>query len=319
MSADASLSSNTKDQLMLAIGFASINAFMLAAMGLFAKLLGEYYGAIEVTFFRNGISLIALFAWLVFARKLALLKTERPYAHLFRGTIGTIGIILGMYAVSVMPLAQTTVLLFTSPLWTLVLAWLFLNECIGPYRIGAIILGFSGIVVMANPFDGQIDLPLLGLAAGLSWGFLSGAVDTTLRWMGTTERSTTTVFYFMVFGTLTTALHWPFAEIQPGAFSTNALLIICGLGLTGLLSLLAKTQSFRLGEASVIAPVMYTMIIWAVAFDYLLWDNVPTWNVIAGAVLIICANLVILYRERQKRRANATALAEHIDDGCPHA
>lgn len=317
MSADASISDKTKDQLMLAIGFASINAFMLAAMGLFAKLLGEYYGAIEVTFFRNGISLIALFAWFIFARKLALLKTKRPYAHLFRGTIGTIGIILGMYAVSVMPLAETTVLLFTSPLWTLLLAWLFLKECIGPYRIGAIILGFTGIVIMANPFDGQIDLPLLGLLAGLGWGFLSGAVDTTLRWMGATERSTTTVFYFMVFGTLTTALHWPFAEIQPGAFSTTALLIICGLGLTGLLSLLAKTQSFRLGEASVIAPVMYTMIIWAVAFDYFLWDNIPTWNVITGATLIICANLVILYRERQKRRASA--LAKHIDDGCPHA
>ena len=199
MSADASIANKTKDQLMLAIGFASINAFMLAAMGLFAKLLGEYFGPLEVTFFRNGISFIALFAWMICARKLAMLKTERPYAHLFRGTIGTIGIVLGMWAVSLMPLAETTVLLFTSPLWTLVLAWLFLKECIGPYRIGAIILWFSGIIIMANPFDGQLDLPILGLIAGLGWGFLSGAVDTTLRWMGSTERSTTTVFYFMVF------------------------------------------------------------------------------------------------------------------------
>lgn len=317
MSADASITTKAKDQLMLAIGFASINAFMLAAMGLFAKLLGQYFGPLEVTFFRNGFSLIALALWLIFARQLYLLKTERPYAHLFRGTIGTVGIVFGMYAVSVMPLAETTVLLFTSPLWTLLLAWMFLKECIGAYRIGAIILGFTGIVIMANPFDGQIDLPWLGLLAGLGWGFLSGAVDTTLRWMGSTERSTTTVFYFMVFGTLTTALHWPFAEVQPGGFSLEALLIIAGLGMTGLLSLLAKTQSFRLGEASVIAPIMYTMIVWAVIFDYVLWDKTPTWNVLAGAALIICANLVILYRERQKRRS--ALLAKNSGDGCPHA
>ena len=318
MSAEASVSSKTKDQLMLAIGFASINAFMLAAMGLFAKLLGEYFGPLEVTFFRNGFSLLALGGWLICARQLTMLKTKRPYAHLFRGAIGTVGIILGMYAVSVMPLAETTVLLFTSPLWTLLLAWMFLKECIGPYRISAILLGFTGIVIMANPFDGQIDLPVLGLIAGLGWGFLSGAVDTTLRWMGATERSTTTVFYFMVFGTVTTALHWPFAEVQPGGFSWQALLIIAGLGMTGLLSLLAKTQSFRLGEASVIAPIMYTMIVWAVIFDYVLWDKIPTWNVIAGAALIICANLVILYRERQKRRVNAL-LSENRGDGCPNA
>lgn len=288
------------DNLWLAIGFASINAFMLAAMSLFAKLLGHYFGPVEVSFFRNAFSLIALFLWLLFARQLFVLKTDRPYAHLFRGIVGTIGITLGMAAVSILSLAETTVLLFTSPLFTLILSILFLKECVGIYRISAIILGFTGIVVIANPFSTEIQIPLLGLALGLSWGFFSGAVDTILRWIGSTEKSTTTTFYFMLIGSTTTALHWPFADIQDHSFSLSALWVICGLGISGLLALLAKSQSFRLGEASVIAPIMYTMIIWSVLFDYVLWNKTPTWNVIMGAAIIICANLLILYREHQK-------------------
>jgi len=289
------------DNLWLAIGFASINAMMLAAMGLFGKMLAAYFGPIEVTFFRNAFSLIPLFGWLFFARKLFVLKTKRPWAQLFRAAVGTVGITLGMWAVSLMSLAETTVLLFTSPVWTLILSLIFLRECVGPYRISAIILGFIGIIVVANPLAGEIQLPLLGLVAVLGWGFISGSVDTILRWIGSTENASTTTFYFTLFGTILLGLHWPFAEIQDNSFSPMAMLIAAGIGLTGLLALLAKSQSFRLGEASVVAPMMYTMIIWSVLFDYLFWEKIPTWNVITGAIIIICANLIILYREHQKR------------------
>ena len=107
----------------------------------------------------------------------------------------------------------------------------------------------------------------------------------------------------MLFGTLTTAVHWPFAEYTPASFSLIPILIICGLGGCGLLSQLSKSQSFRLGEASTIAPIMYTMIIWSALFDYLLWDKVPGWNVITGGFIIIASNLFILYRENKKRSA----------------
>lgn len=290
-----------KDNLWLAVGFAIINAFMLAGMSLFAKLLAEYFGPLEVTFFRNGFSLIALFGWLFFARKLYLLKTQRPWAHLFRGAIGTAGIILGMWALSILSLSETTILLFTSPLFTTLLSATLLKERVGIMRIGAVICGFMGVIVMAQPWNG-FALPLAGLIIGLGWGFFSGSVDTCLRWIGKTENSVATVFYFMLFGVLVTAVHLPFATFTPQSFSLPALLIIAGLGITGLLSLLSKTQSFRLGKASVIAPVMYTMLIWTSAFDYFVWGNIPGWNVIAGGTLIIGSNLFILYRQTQPEK-----------------
>ena len=293
---------NVKSNLILAITFASINALMLAGMSLFAKMLTQYYGPVEVTFFRNAFSAVALLVGLVFIKKLHLLKTKRPVAHLFRGAIGTAGIVLGAWALSMLPLAETTVLLFTSPLFTVLLSFLILKEKVGLYRFGAVILGFTGVIIIANPGSETNTIPLLGLMVGLGWGFFSGSVDTCLRWMGKTENANATVFYFVLFGTVTTGLHWPWAEVKYTEFSIDILWIICGLGLTGLLSLLAKTQSFRLGEASIIAPIMYSMIIWTMLFDYLFWDKLPTWNVITGATIIISSNLFILYRETKTKK-----------------
>ncbi|MCB1680420.1 MAG: DMT family transporter [Alphaproteobacteria bacterium] len=286
-----------KDHLLAAIIYALINAFMLSAMSLFAKLLREYFGPFEVTFFRNAFSLAALLLWLVFARKLYILETARPWAHLLRSFIGTVGIVLGAQALGMMPLAETTILLFTSPLFVVLLSYPVLGERVGIYRLSAVAVGFTGVIIMANPSEPADQLPLMGILIGLGWGLSAGMVDTCLRWIGRTEGSTTTTFYFVLFGTIACGMHWPFAEVKEGGFSIASAWIIAGLGATGLLSLLAKSQSFRLGEAATISPISYTMIIWAMIFDYVFWDKVPKPNVYLGASIIIASNLFILYRE----------------------
>lgn len=294
-----------KDHLLAAVGFALFNALMLSGMSLFAKLLREYFGAFEVTFFRNIVSLVALFAWLFFARKLYILKTDRPLSHMLRSLIGTIGIVLGAQALGMMPLAETTILLFTSPLFVVLMSYPVLGERVGIYRLSAVFIGFIGVIIMASPSGSAQALPLLGIITGLCWGLSSGMVDICLRWIGKTENATTTTFYFTLFGAIVCGMHWPFAEVQPGGFSWNSALLIAGLGATGLLSLLAKSQSFRLGEAATIAPISYTMIIWAMLFDYLLWDRIPTTNVLVGAAIIVGSNLFILYREITVKKRKA--------------
>lgn len=297
----------TKDNTILAIGFAAFNAFMLAGMSLSAKWLGHYFDAIEVTFWRNSASLILLVGWFLIIKNHNFFKTNRPWTHVFRGAIGTLGITLGMYTVSVLSLAETTVLLFTSPLFTLLLSIIILKENVGVFRIGAIIVGFIGVTITALPgiLDAQNPFPILGLIAGIGWGFCSGSVDVILRWMGKTENTYTTVFYFMLFGTIACGLYWPFSATPIDSIDKNSILAVGGiialLGFTGTTALLAKTESYRLGEASLIAPIMYTMMVWAILFDYIFWGRTPTWNVTLGATIIVAANLFILRREHQKK------------------
>ena len=298
-----------KDTTFLAIGFAAFNAFMLAGMSLAAKWLGNYFGAIEVTFWRNLASLILLLGWFALISNKSFFKTERPWSHVIRGAFGTVGIVLGMYTVSVLSLAETTVLLFTSPLFTLLLSILFLKENVGIYRAGAILIGFIGVAITALPgiLDNANPFPILGLIAGIGWGFCSGSVDVILRWMGKTEDAYTTTFYFMLFGTIACGLYWPFSATPIDSIEQNSIITVLGiialLGFTGTTALLAKSQSYRLGEASLIAPIMYTMMVWSILFDYIFWERTPSWNVVLGATIIVAANLFIMRREHIKNKA----------------
>ncbi len=296
---------NNSNNIMFGLMFAVVNALMLSGMSLFSKLLSEYFGPAEVTFFRNIISVFVLLLLLSSLRKLYLLKTERPYAHIIRSVIGTTGIVIGNWALSMMPLAETTILLFTSPLWVVLLSYPILKEPVGILRLAAVCIGFVGIIITINPSSDVQNLPTLGIALGLIWGFLSAAVSICLRWMGKTENPMATTFYFVAFGTIATGFHWPWAEIKETSFSIDAFVIIMGLGLTGVTALVSKSQSYRMAKAAIISPVMYSMIIWSILFDYMFWEKEPTINALVGAAIIISSNLFILYRETHLGRNKA--------------
>lgn len=291
--------------LMIAIGFALLNAAMLSAMSLFAKLLGQYFAPIEITFFRNLSSFLMLIVFLYVMRSMSgIHKTMHPWAHLVRSAIGTAGIMVGMWSFLLSPLAVATTLFFTAPLFVVLLSYPILGEKVGPLRIGGVFAGFCGVAIIAWPAFTNPDneITALGIIVGITYGFIAGCVDICLRWLGKTESSSTTTFYFLIFGILASALYWPFSPKTPFDQDINSLTIIFFLGLTGVISLLAKSQSYRLGQASLVAPVTYTMIIWAGLFDYFIWDRVPGIELLLGAGLIISSNLFILWREHRKKQ-----------------
>jgi drug/metabolite transporter (DMT)-like permease len=290
----------------LAIQYALLNACMLSAMGLFAKLLGQYFGPVEVTFFRNISSILFLIVFMAFMGGFSGLRTTRPLAHFIRSLIGTAGIVVGMWSYSLSPLMLATVLYFTSPLFVILLSYPVLGEKVGPWRIGGVIAGFIGVLVIASPalFSASQDITLLGVGVGMLYGFLAGCVDISLRWVGKTENPTTTTFYFMSFGIIATSLYWPFSANSPMDLDSTTLMIILALGLTGIISQLSKTQSFRLGSVAMLAPITFTMIIWAGLFDYLVWGKLPEKELLIGSVIIIGSNMLILWREHRKNIYN---------------
>lgn len=269
---------------------------MLSTMNVLAKMLGQYMGPVEITFFRNIVSIVFLIVILIFIKKLSVLKTERIWAHLIRATVGTTGMVLIMWSFILMPLTTATSLNFTAPLFVTLLSYPLLKEKVGLFRFAFIFIGFLGVIIIAQP---ENEISTLALAVGLGGGFMNGLVAICLRWLGSTESTLTTNFYFLFFGLVGTAFFMPFVGEVPDVKITPLIILI---GAVGLASLLLKTQGFRLAPAAIISPISYTMMIWAILFDYLIWDVAPTKMLILGASIIVGSNLVIIWRENKIKK-----------------
>ena len=299
---DTSITQNA----MLGIGLSLFAAGCIAAMNLFAKLLGPYMGAMDVTFTRNVISLIILLFMMALLPGFRDLKTKRPIGHMVRAVLGTAGLSFGFWTFQIMPMAQATLFLFTQPLFVVLLSYPVLREKVGWMRVTAVLAGFAGILIVAGPSS---DLPLSAVMIGLATGFFNATVALCLRWLGSTENAGRTVFYFLVFGMMITGV-LVFSPLTNSAIPTlsmtqNVMFLCIGLGIFGTASLTAKTQSYRLAKAAVITPTNYTIIIWALLFDYFIWDKAPEMRVLLGASIIIGSNLFIIYRENRLKKKKA--------------
>lgn len=276
-------------------------AALLSVMNALSKILTDYMAPVEVTFWRNLLALALLIPIMLVFRRMDLLRTQRWKGHLFRAVIGTIGMVMAVWMFSLLSLAEGVAISFTAPLFVVLLSRPVLEEIVGVPRITAAFIGFLGVLVIAQPWS-AMTLNILGVAVGLGFALMNASVMLCLRWLGDTEHAVTTVFYFLFYGLIGTALAMPFLA-TPVPQSDWWMLGV--LGVVGLLSLLLKTESYRWGAAAVVAPLSYSLLLWAILFDWLVWHVVPGWNVVLGAVIIIGSNAFILWREhRLKRRCS---------------
>ena len=289
------MNSPHQDHLIRGVLHALTAAIMLTTMNMFAKLMSVIHSPVEITFYRNLIAIILLLVGLACLKKLHLLKTDRPWAQFIRSAIGTTGMIFCVWTISLMPLTTATAFIFTAPLFVTLLSYPLLKERVGVIRFLAVVVGFSGVLLIAQPESGVTTFSAI---VGLCAGFLNGLVAICLRWLGNTENTATTNFYFFLYGLIGTAIAMPFIYSTP---TTDTSWYILAIGIVGLLSLLFKTQGYRLGPAALISPISYTMLIWALLFDYFIWDDVPSLSVIAGALIIISSNVFIVWRENRKQ------------------
>ena len=139
--------------------------FMFSIMVVLAKLLSENHSVIEIAFYRNLIgSLPFLFIVYLLGRRDILKLKTKPVLVGLRAVLGTVSLTITFLAYSLMPLADTTALLFTSSLFIPVLAVLVLKEHVGPYRWFAVLVGFAGVIIMARPTG---DVFVLGVSIAM--------------------------------------------------------------------------------------------------------------------------------------------------------
>src|SRR5690606_19994294 len=139
---------------------------MLSLMNVFAKILSETHHVVEIAFYRNVIAILP-FAFLIFVagRREILRINSKPVALVARSVIGTVSLLATFGTFALLPLADGQALLFTASLFVPVLGYIFLSEQVGPYRWGAVLIGFAGVIVMVRPTG---DINFLGTALALA-------------------------------------------------------------------------------------------------------------------------------------------------------
>ncbi|MCB1651836.1 MAG: DMT family transporter [Alphaproteobacteria bacterium] len=290
---------NNTDKILHGMAYALLSIFLLSVMSACAKTLSETHHVVETVFYRNAIALIPFLTYILVFKKYEYLKTNRPFRVMLRVLVGTTGLFVTFAAWKHLPLADATVIFFTSTLLAPALAFFILKEHIGPHRWSAILIGFTGILFIAHP-SGEADL--LGIAFAFCAALLHSCIHIILRSLKTESHMMVT-FYFILGGALIPALAMPFIATPVHSEEIPIFLL---LGLTGGAAQILLAGAYRYAPVSVVAPFHYTGLIWASGFDILIWKTVPGWSVFVGAAIIITANLYILHRERKKITGSAS-------------
>ena len=266
--------------------------FMFTVMNVFAKLLSVNHSVIEVAFYRNLIASVPfLIMVFVLGDRDILVIRSKPALVASRAVFGSITIVTTFAAYSLMPMADTTALLFTSSLFIPVLGVIFLKERVGPYRWTAVIVGFSGVLIMLKPTG---DIYALGIAVAMVAAFMQASLQVVLRYLGGHERPETVTFYFFVIGTLVTALPLPFVVVRP---TLAEIPLLFGVGLSGAAAQWLLSTAFKNAPAAIVTVFNYSGIVWATLVGWMIWNEWPWPAVFAGAAIVIASNFLIIWRE----------------------
>lgn len=275
--------------------FKAITAMLLAVfcvtiMSVQAKLIGIEYNAVQITFARAIVVLILLMPFIYKLGGLNFLKTKKPFLHFFRGLAGLIGNVMFFLAFQRLPVADVTVISQAVPIFSCILAIIFLGETIGWRRWTAITIGFLGVIIAINPSVNIAVASLYALGGTLMWS----TTIIFLRLLGSTEHPVKTVFYFMLVSVLITSIFQPFLWKEP---SFEVILLFIGIGIAALLTQLLMTYALQKAPASIVSPFNYTGIVWAIIFDYIIWNAHPMLATIFGGIIITISGIYIFKRE----------------------
>ncbi|WP_191621252.1 DMT family transporter [Marinihelvus fidelis] len=287
---------------------AAVGAFFcFTLMNVFAKLLAANHSVVEIAFYRNFIAIIPfLIAIFVFGRREILVLKSKPMLVGVRAVVGTLSLCATFYAYSLMPMADTTVLMFTSSLFIPVLGVIFLKESVGPWRWAAVVVGFIGVLVMARPTG---NVYALGIAVALGAACLHATLQIILRYLGQFERPVSIAFYFFLIGVIVTAIPLPFVAVRPTA---DEIPLLLGVGLSGAGAQWLLSTAFSHAKAAIVTVFNYSSIVWATLFGWLIWSEWPLPHVIIGALIVIGSNLLMIWREARLGRVTGARVRAEL-------
>jgi len=284
----------------IALKVASTIAFTV--MATLVKLASARYPIGELTFFRSFFAIIPVFIWVGYRGQLpSVFYTEHIGQHLIRSVAGATAMFCGFTALSLLPIADATAIGYAAPLLTVVFAVFLLGEKVHIYRWSAVFVGLFGVLVILSdyvvPGSSEAGERSVSGAAFAIGGAVFGALAATqVRSLVRYESAATIVVYFSLFTALFSLGTMPFGWHLP---TPADLVLLVGAGIFGGLGQVFLTQSYRFGEASLIAPFDYTSMLWSLVVSVMVFATWPSPIVLVGAGIVIAAGLFVIWRERR--------------------
>lgn len=267
--------------------------FLFAGSDASAKFLNGHMDTVQVVWARYmSAFILALFMFNPIKRP-QVMRTSRPWLQLGRSTLLLISTALNFVALRYLQLDQAVAIIFCTPFIVAALGGPMLGEWIKWRRWTAITIGFCGVLLVARPGAGGIHPAALLSVIG---AFCYAVYSISTRILARTDSNETTNFYSNLVGAVLVSLAVPFFWTSQS--DPKVIILMCTMGMFSGMGHYLLIMGHRLAPAAVLAPFIYTEIVWMIALGYLVFGDVPNHWTLAGVVVVVCSGLYLLYRER---------------------
>jgi drug/metabolite transporter (DMT)-like permease len=288
----------------LGVAIAVVGNFMFTTSDAIVKTLSARYSIFQIIAMQVAFACIPLFIMLRREGTLAHLRVRHPVLVFLRGFMAGLGTLLGFYAFSVLPLADVYSIAFCAPLVVTLASIPILGEQVGIRRFAAVFVGFLGVLVMVQP--GYVELSLGHLAAFGSV-FTSATVLLIVRRIGREEDRGVMVSAVML-GLLAASVP-PLVFVGQVPLWRDVGLVACS-GLIMGSAQFVNLEALRRAPIASVAPMQYTMLIWALIYGTVIFGDPVRTNVLLGAAIVIACSLYIMHRERVRARMKVENTAD---------
>ena len=268
--------------------------FCFASMDATAKYLMKEIGPAQTIWARYTVQAVIVTV-LILPKINVYGRTNYPKLQFLRSVALMMATTLFFFAFSRLGLAEASAIFNISPVLITLGAFLFLREQIGPRRLIGIIVSLLGALIIIRPGTGVFSIyALLSLGAAIFYSTYSLAT----RFVGTDESPWTSLFYSALFGAICYSIYIAFYW---NPMSNNAILLTIIIGLFGTAGHICLIRALTLGEASLVAPFIYTNLLFTTTWGFVLFGNLPDFWTIVGALIIVAAGIYVWARDRAVR------------------